>query len=283
VVWTAVEANVYWGLFSLALLAIALWEFFGAWRPVSKQLVRRWTNHAVLLIVSTLLAGLLFRTTAVYVAIAVSGSRFGLLNHSSAPLLVRTIAGILILDLFQYGMHRLYHAVPALWRIHRVHHSDPELDLSTGLRHHPLEALLQQASLLAFVALLAPPAVSVFAIELLGLFQDFFTHANANLPTWVEKPLRAVLITPEMHRIHHADEMRDQNANLGEVFPWWDRLFGTYMEAPSAGADGIQIGLKGCQGPEAARLPFMLAEPFRSDPAGVPQPRAAAAPAILKP
>ena len=233
---------------------------------------------------STVFIAGIFRTGAILVALAVSNTHFGLFHWLPVPFTARAILAVLLLDLLQYGIHRISHAVPVLWRLHSVHHSDPDLDLSTGFRHHPLEMLFVQAVYYATIALLAPPAVSVFAVELLGLFQDFFTHANATLPRPLEKVLRTFLITPDMHRVHHSDEIREQSANLGTVFPFWDRLFGTYLEAPSTGVDGIRIGLKGLDQTACSGLVFMLAQPFHSTtteapsgpeviPAGIPEPQ----------
>jgi len=284
--WGHFEANVYWGLFSAALLGIALWEMLRPWRGVSKHLVRRWRNHAALFFGSIIFIAGIFRTGAILIAVAVSNNHFGLFHWVPVPFFARAILAVLLLDLLQYGIHRASHAVPVLWRLHSVHHSDPDLDLSTGFRHHPFETLIVQAVYFAVIALLAPPVVSVFAVELLGLFQDFFTHANANLPQPLEKIVRAFLITPEMHRVHHSDAIGEQSANLGTVFPFWDRLFGTYLEAPSTGLDGIRIGLKGLDPAACSGLVFMLAQPFHSTvteapspsspgavPAGIPEPQ----------
>jgi len=260
------DATVYWTLFSAALVGVALWEMSNPWRSVSRQLMRRWGNHGALLLVYGAFLALVFRGSSVLVALAVQHSRFGLLNLIPLPLAARVMLGILLLDLFRYAEHRVLHSIPVLWRVHQVHHSDAEIDLSTGIRHHPLENLIAQVFSLATIVLLAPPASAVLALQAIGVVQAFFSHANANFPPTLERLLRFVLITPEMHRVHHSDEMRDQQANLGEIFPWWDRLFGTYREAPVAGPERVRIGLKGCDETEAAGLLFMLGQPFRPAP-----------------
>ena len=260
------DPKVYWTLFSVALAAVALWEVARPWRAVSGLLVRRWRNHGVLLLIYGAFLALAFRGSSVLVALAVQHSRFGLLNMIPLTLPVRVVLGILFLDLFRYLEHRLLHSVPLLWRIHQVHHSDADIDLSTGVRHHPFENLLSLVFSFATIVLLAPPAAAVLTLEVIGVVHVFFSHANANFPPRLERLLRLVLITPEMHRIHHSDEIRDQNANLGELFPWWDRMFGTYLATPMAGVDRVRIGMQGCDGTEAAGLLFMLAQPFRSTP-----------------
>jgi len=269
------DPKIYWILFSLALVVAALWEMARPWRGVSLQLVRRWRNHAVLLFGSTAILALIFRGSAALVAVAAQNNRFGLLKVTALPLPARIVLGILLLDLFGYAMHRLYHAVPVLWRVHQVHHSDAEVDLSTGIRHHPFENLITHAFTLGAIVLLAPPAAAVVVLQALGVCQIFFSHANANMPRRTERLLRLIFVTPEMHRIHHSDEMRDQNANLGELFACWDRLFGTYLDASVAGVDGMRIGMKGCEGAESAGIAFMLAQPFRSaatEPQSIPEP-----------
>jgi sterol desaturase/sphingolipid hydroxylase (fatty acid hydroxylase superfamily) len=156
--------------------------------------------------------------------------------------------------------------VPFLWRVHHVHHSDPDFDLSTGARAHPIEVALTQGANLAAVAILAAPVAAVLAAELFSCAQSFFSHANASLPAWVEEPLRWVFVTPDMHRIHHSEEVGEQGKNLGDIFPWWDRLFRTYQQTPDAGQDRMVVGLKGFQNEGSLNLSFMLLHPFRLQP-----------------
>jgi sterol desaturase/sphingolipid hydroxylase (fatty acid hydroxylase superfamily) len=272
------DPKVYWMLFSVALAGVALWEMLRPWRSVSEQLARRWSNHGALLLIYTAFLAAVFRGGSVLVAFAVQHNRFGLLNIIPLALPARLILGILLLDFSRYVAHWLFHAVPLLWRVHQVHHSDPDIDLSTGVRHHPFENIVAQVFSFATIVLVAPPAAAVVTLEAIGAVHVFFSHANANFPARLERLLRLVLITPEMHRIHHSEEMRDQNANLGELFPWWDRLFGTYLDAPVAGPEHVRIGLKGCAEAEAASLRFMLAQPFLPAPDLSPLPEPIHAP-----
>jgi sterol desaturase/sphingolipid hydroxylase (fatty acid hydroxylase superfamily) len=233
------------------------------WRKISAQFVRRWRNHALLLAFSSAAAMLVYRGGAVMTALAMRHNPWGLLNHAWLPLWTRYLLAIGLLDLVRYGLHRSYHSVSVLWRFHQVHHSDTDYDLSTGLRSHPIEGLVGQGGYLLAIAALAAPPGAVLAAELLSLFQTFFSHANAALPEWIEKTLRLVFITPEMHRVHHSQEVPEQNSNLGDVFPWWDRLLGTYVASPAAGLDAMRIGMKGVSPDASARLAFMLMQPFR--------------------
>jgi sterol desaturase/sphingolipid hydroxylase (fatty acid hydroxylase superfamily) len=214
------------------------------------------------MIVCTIVSVGLYRASPVVVAVAFAGSRYGLLNKSWIPFVGRCILAILLLDFVKYGVHRAFHAVSFLWRVHRVHHSDPDFDVSTAARVHPIEVVVLQGAYFAAIAIFAPPVIGVLIAELLSAFESFFGHANASLPGWVEKPLRLVLVTPDMHRIHHSEEVEEQYTNYGDCFPWWDRLFRTYLEQPAAGPQEIVVGLKGYQNEASLGVGFMLSQPF---------------------
>src|SRR5262249_41703854 len=145
-------------------------------------------------------------------------NRFGLLNRDWIPFPIRVVAAILLIDLMRYGLHWVEHAVPMLWRVHQVHHSDTDFDLSTGLRAHPLERLISFVSYQLVIVLLAPPPIAVLISEALSVGQTFLSHANASLPEWIDRPLRALFITPNMHRVHHSVEIPEQNTNFGDIF-----------------------------------------------------------------
>jgi sterol desaturase/sphingolipid hydroxylase (fatty acid hydroxylase superfamily) len=232
--WLQHEGSLVWGLLLVAFAAFALWETFLPRRVLAAPTGRRWLNHAILSMLTNRGVFLTFRVGAVMVAYSVAGSHYGLLNREFLPVWLRYALAILLVDLSRYAHHYLYHAVPLLWRVHRVHHSDPDYDWSRGLRFHPLEVLLSQGSDLLAIALLAPPVLAVLALEALEAALNLFQHANVALPAWIESPLRLFLITPDMHRIHHSDAIAEQNTNYGITFPWWDRLFGTYLQEPAA-------------------------------------------------
>jgi sterol desaturase/sphingolipid hydroxylase (fatty acid hydroxylase superfamily) len=263
----AIETDLYWLLFAAALLALAFWEVSRPWRSVPEQLARRWGNHALLFGISSACSTVISRATLPVIAIVVANSRFGLLNRHGLPLSMRWILGFLLIDLLRYALHRAFHSVPLFWRMHQVHHSDPTLDLSTGIRNHPFEAVVVQVPVALLVVILAPPPTAMLATEMVALLSSFFTHANGNLPGWLERGLGWVLVTPNIHRIHHSEQIGEQNANFGEILPWWDRMFRTYREAPEAGFDAMRIGLKEAQGSRSASLRYLLLEPFRRPPA----------------
>jgi sterol desaturase/sphingolipid hydroxylase (fatty acid hydroxylase superfamily) len=261
--WGQVESNTYWLMFLASFVVVATWESLRPKRNLTSAVKRRWSRHGIILFAATVLSVALYRVSPVLVAVAMVNSRFGLLSKPWLPSPVRFIFAILLLDLVRYAVHWSYHVVPFLWRVHHVHHSDPDLDVSTGARAHPIEVILTQGANLATVAILAAPPAAVLTTELLSCAESFFSHANASLPGWLERPLLWMFVTPDMHRIHHSQEFQEQSKNLGDVFPWWDRLFRTYLEAPAAGQDRMLVGLKGFQSDESLDVSFMLLQPFR--------------------
>jgi sterol desaturase/sphingolipid hydroxylase (fatty acid hydroxylase superfamily) len=157
-----------------------------------------------------------------------------------------------------------------LWRIHEVHHSDADFDVSTAVRFHPVESIVTQALYLGAIALLAPPPAAVFASQILIVAENLFVHANKSLPPAVERILRWIVITPDVHRIHHSEEFADQNLNFGQFFPWWDRLFGTFVSEPTRGPENFSTGLKELRGADTMAIGYMLAAPFMPAPPAAP-------------
>jgi sterol desaturase/sphingolipid hydroxylase (fatty acid hydroxylase superfamily) len=173
------------------------------------------------------------------------------------------LLAVLLLDLAIYLQHVMFHAVPALWRVHRMHHSDTDLDVTTGLRFHPVEIVLSMLIKFAAIAALGAPAVAVLLFEVLLNATSMFNHANLRLPERVDAALRQVLVTPDMHRVHHSVIERETNSNFGFNLALWDRLFGTYRAQPEAGHEGMTIGVEQFRDPAEARLDRMLTQPFR--------------------
>jgi sterol desaturase/sphingolipid hydroxylase (fatty acid hydroxylase superfamily) len=175
---------------------------------------------------------------------------------------VRFPLAFLLLDLVNYAIHRAWHSFPILWRVHQAHHSDPDLDLSTAFRVHPIELLATRGAFLVVVGLTAPAVAVVVVYEVSRIFLSFFVHANAALPAWIERPARAIFITPDLHRIHHSEEEQEQGKNLGETFSLWDRLFRTYVPEPRAGQAAMNTGLRGYQNKASLSFKFILELPF---------------------
>lgn len=263
--WTQIEGAAYWSLFVATFLGVAIWESIRAKRPLTTPASRRWSRHGMLFTLNAVLVAVVLRINPVVAAVAAAHSRFGVLNKIWIPFVVRCVLAVLLLDLVKYAVHRAHHSVPWLWRVHVVHHSDPDFDVSTAARAHPIEMLLTQGATLAAIGLLAAPPVAVLGAELLACFQSFFEHANASLPSWIEKLVRRLIVTPDMHRIHHSQDASEQSRNLGEIFPWWDRMLGTYCARPKAG-DEMVTGLKGFGGNRTLGLRFLLTQPLEAPP-----------------
>lgn len=246
--------------------AVALWETLRPLRVPVLSTVRRWISHALLWLVSNAAGLWFFRVAGVLLASATpAGGILGLGTNDHIPVALRVLLAILLLDLLRYGQHCLFHAVPLLWRIHQVHHADADYDVTTGLRFHPFEAVLEQAALAGAILLFGPPPLAVAAFGLIGTLQDMFVHANASSPR-LEKLLAYLLITPNMHRLHHSTSVEEQNRNFGFIFPWWDRLFRTY--STSSGRP-FRTGLEGYQDDRSVSLWRMLAMPIWGGPGEV--------------
>ena len=261
--WIQHEAILAWVLLLSAFVIVALWETYFPRRVAVAPAGRRWLNHAILQFFTGRGVFWVFRASGVMIAYSVADSPLGLLNREFIPLWARYVAAVLLLDLSRYGQHCLYHAVAFLWRIHQVHHSDPDYDWSTGLRFHPVETLLRQGSDLAIIALLAPPPLAILALDSAEVGLNLFSHANASLPPWLDTAARWFLITPDMHRIHHSDDVAEQNKNFGITLPWWDRLFGTYLANPALGHEKMGVGLREVSERDSSSLLGILAMPFR--------------------
>ena len=225
----------------------------------------RWPNNLGVVIVNTLLLRILFPVTAVGLALVAEARGFGLLNVMRLPDWLALLAAVLVLDLAIYLQHVLFHAVPALWRLHRMHHADLEFDVTTGLRFHPIEILLSMVIKLAVVAALGAPAVAVLVFEVLLNATSMFNHSNVRLPLGLDRALRWFVVTPDIHRVHHSILARETNSNFGFNLPWWDRLFGTYRAQPAAGHEGMTIGIEQFRDPRELGLDRMLLQPFRGD------------------
>lgn len=244
----------------------ALMAALEAWLPRRARRLprlRRWPSNLGIVVVDTVLVRVLFPTAAVGVALAVEAQGAGLLHWLALPFWLSVLLAVVLLDLAIYLQHVLFHAVPALWRVHRMHHADTDIDVTTGLRFHPVEIVLSMLIKFAAIAALGVPAVAVLLFEMLLNATSMFNHANLRLPERVDAVLRRVLVTPDMHRVHHSVIERETNSNFGFNLAIWDRLFGTYRGQPEAGHDGMTIGLEQFRDPAEARLDRMLTQPFR--------------------
>ena len=257
----AIRLAAFGGIF----VVLATLELVVPRRTQAIRRARRWPNNLGVVIVNTLLLRILFPTTAVGLALVAEARGFGLLNVIRLPDWFALVVSVLVLDLAIYLQHVLFHAVPALWRLHRMHHADLEFDVTTGLRFHPIEIVLSMLIKFAVVAAIGAPALSVLIFEVLLNATSMFNHTNVRIPTWVDRVLRWLVVTPDMHRVHHSILARETNSNFGFNLPWWDRLFGTYKAQPAAGHEEMTIGVEQFRDPLELRLDRMLAQPFRGD------------------
>ena len=252
------------------LLVMAIWEVAAPRRRQEIPRLIRWSNNFGLVVIDTLLVRLTFPIVAIGLAVIAETQGWGLFNIFDVPAWLAFIASVLALDLAIYFQHVMFHAVPALWRLHRMHHADLEFDVSTGLRFHPVEILLSMGIKLAVVVALGPPAVAVLVFEVLLNATAMFNHSNIRIPAAIDHILRLVVVTPDMHRVHHSIHPSETNSNFGFNLPWWDRLLGTYRPQPRDGHEAMTIGIEQFRTRRDLWLDRMLVQPLRGPASGYP-------------
>lgn len=245
------------------LAAMALWEVAAPRRRREIPRLLRWSNNLGVVVIDTILVRLMFPVVAVGLAVMADAQGWGLFNLVDFPGGVAFIVSLLALDLAIYLQHVMFHAVPALWRIHRMHHADLEFDVTTGLRFHPIEILMSMGIKLAIVAALGPPAVAVLVFEVILNASAMFNHSNIAIPRPVDRLLRLFVVTPDMHRVHHSVIPAETNSNYGFNLPWWDWLLGTYRAQPAKGHEGMEIGIAQFRTRRDLWLDRMLIQPVR--------------------
>ena len=261
-----ISAYEHWirvGAFVAVFLAVAVWEMATPRRRFHYARHRRWPHNLALFALDIAVVRLLAAGAVIAVAVEAQARGWGLLNVAPIPTLVGNVLAFVALDLVIYGQHVLFHRVPVLWRLHRVHHTDPEFDVTTASRFHPLEILLSLGIKCVAVAALGAPPVAVLVFELVLNVAAMFNHANGRLPVRVDRWLRWVLVTPDMHRVHHSTVEGETNSNFGFNLPWWDRLFRTYRDQPAAGHAAMRTGVQNFTGDDAISLPRLLLQPLR--------------------
>ena len=263
---TAIRLTVFLGV----LIGMAVWEVIVPRRRVEIPRLLRWSNNLALVVLDTLLVRLAFPVVAVGLAVIAQENGWGLLNQISIPGWIVFPAAVLALDLAIYLQHVLFHAVPALWRLHRMHHADLEFDVTTGLRFHPLEILLSMVVKLGVVMALGPPAFAVLIFEVLLNASSLFNHSNIRLPLRIDAVLRLFIVTPDMHRVHHSIHPSETNSNFGFNVPWWDRILGTYLAQPKAGHEDMTIGIEQFRSRRSLWLDRMLIQPLLGRASGYP-------------
>jgi sterol desaturase/sphingolipid hydroxylase (fatty acid hydroxylase superfamily) len=256
------------GLFA----AFALWEELAPRRRRQLGRWRRWPGNVGIVALNSALLRLAFPVTAVSFALLCEQRGWGLLNALDLPHWLAVVLAVVLLDLAIYLQHVLFHAVPALWRLHRMHHADLDIDVTTGVRFHTIEIVASMVIKIAVISALGPPALGVLLFEILLNATSMFSHGNIRMAPSLDRVLRWIVVTPDMHRVHHSIVPRETNSNFGFNMPWWDRLFGTYRAEPEAGHDAMTIGISQFRAPREQRLDRMLTQPFREDANELSQP-----------
>ncbi len=262
------EAWIRLGSFFVVFAAMALWELASPRRKLTTDKIRRWLRNLGIVALDTLAVRLLFPAGGVGLAWLARERGFGVLNAVGLPAWLEFSLSLLALDFVVYLQHVVFHAVPALWRVHMVHHADLDFDVTTGNRFHPIEIVLSMVLKGAVVAALGPPVLSVLAFEVLLNATSMFNHGNVRIPSGIDRVLRLFVVTPDMHRVHHSILPVETNSNFGFNLPWWDRLLGTYRPEPRGGHEGMTIGLRQLRDPGRLTLPRLLTLPFVGDPGG---------------
>jgi sterol desaturase/sphingolipid hydroxylase (fatty acid hydroxylase superfamily) len=252
------------GIFAGIFAVIALWERASPMRRLVAPRPRRWFTNWSLSAIDSAVVQLLFGAAAVGAAIDASGRGWGLFAAVDWPLWAEIAVTLLALDFAIWFQHVIMHKVPVLWRVHRVHHADRDIDVTTGIRFHPVEIALSMLFKIGLVYALGAPAVAVLAFEVILNGAAMFNHANLRLPRGVDRALRLLIVTPDMHRVHHSVQRREHDSNYGFNLSVWDRLFGTYTPQPEGGHEGMRIGLEGHQDAGPTGLLWSLRFPFRA-------------------
>ena len=256
------ESMIRFAFFLGILGAMAIWEKLSPRRALNTSKSHRWFTNLGLVSIDTLALRLLLPIQAVGMALFVEDRGWGLLNNISLPYWLAVVVGVVSLDFVIYLQHAMFHFIPLFWRLHRVHHTDLDFDVTTGFRFHPIEILISMGIKMVTVVLLGPPPIAVIVFEVLLNATSMFNHGNVQLPGSMDRVLRLLVVTPEMHRVHHSVVIKEYNSNFGFNLPWWDRLLGTYRAQPGAGHLGMIIGNSSFRDPRYLTLAYLLFQPF---------------------
>ena len=256
------ERLIRLGLFAGIFGLMAIWEVFDARRKLTTARGRRWLGNLGLVVIDTLAVRLLFPSAAIGTALLTRELGWGVFNRVDVPYWLAALVSVVLLDLVIYLQHVMFHSIPALWRLHVVHHADVDFDVSTGIRFHPIEIILSMLIKLAAVSALGPPVLAVLIFEILLNSLAMFNHANVRIPLPLDRVLRWFIVTPDMHRVHHSVDQVEYTTNFGFNLSWWDRLLGTYLDQPAKGHQEMILGMENFRDPRWQTLPRMLRMPF---------------------
>jgi len=258
------ESAIRLVFFAAIFAAISVAEYLMPRRVLTAPRQKRWMNNLLLVLTGTVLTRVIFPLLPVGVALFCARKHFGFLNFYHFPPWMAFVCGVVLLDLTIYLQHMMFHLTPFLWRMHKVHHIDHDIDVTTGLRFHPLEIILSMMIKIFAIAVTGAPAASVVVFEILLNGVSMFNHGNMNIPRAADSLIRLLIVTPDMHRVHHSIIRDETNSNYGFNYSWWDRIFGTYREAPEGGHERMKIGLAGYHDLKYLRFLPMLMVPFKT-------------------
>lgn len=258
------ESTIRLGFFFGILLVMAIWEIFAPRRDLTVNKSKRWVSNLGIVVLNTVVVRILFPTAAAGVAIYSIKQGWGVFNFIETPDWIAILVCVILLDMVIYWQHVIFHKVPVLWRLHRMHHADMDIDVTTGSRFHPIEIIISMLVKFSAVVILGVPVVAIIIFEVLLNLTAMFNHSNAKLPLGLDKIIRFILVTPDMHRVHHSVIPQETNSNFGFNLSIWDRLFRSYIAQPKEGHNGMTIGLNEYREEKVAeRLPGMLMIPFK--------------------
>jgi len=252
------------GVFVGMLILMIVWEIYAPRRPLRYSRWQRWPINIGLSMITTLLLRFSIGGIAYFSALLAAEMQFGLLNVINLPVWLSVVLALVLFDLAVYGQHLLLHRWPLLWRLHKIHHTDLDFDVTTAVRFHPVEIILSLIYKVIIVSLLGAPVVAVLIFELILSTSALFNHSNIAIPVRWDRRLRWLLVTPDMHRIHHSTDQRETDSNFGFSISVWDRVFGTYTAEPAMGHDDMEIGLSQYRYSPTVTLKKLLLMPFKS-------------------
>lgn len=256
------EQNIRLAFFFGVLAVVAVCELIAPRRALTGSKRQRWIANLSLVGINTAVVRFFQPLLPVGMALMAQKYGWGILNIIILSSWIKIVLAVVALDFFIYLQHVLFHFLPTLWRLHRMHHTDLDIDVTTGNRFHPIEILISMAIKLAAVALLGAPVTAVIVFEVTLNATSMFNHGNIRIPLALDRWLRLIVVTPDMHRVHHSVITRETNSNFGFNLPWWDRLGGTYRPQPEQGHEGMIIGVKEFRDPATLTLPRLLIQPF---------------------
>ncbi len=256
---TTIRLAIFASVFAIMAVVEALWPRKKRTQPRTT----RWFTNIGIVVVDSITVRLIFPIVAVGVAIYASENGWGLLNLIAMPFWLKVVISAVLMDMAIYWQHVASHKIPMLWRVHRMHHVDRDIDASTGTRFHPIEIVLSMLYKMAVIMVLGPAAFGVFLFEVLLNGSAMFNHANVRLPLWLDRIIRILFVTPDMHRVHHSVHRDETDSNYGFNLAIWDKIFGTYIDQPRDGHDDMVIGMKGYQDDKPSNIIWALLFPFK--------------------